>query len=190
VDAKEVLKLFVNKKALLKGHFQLSSGLHSEKYLQCALVLQYPNLAEKLCKELAKKFRKEKITTVVGPALGGVIVSYEVARALKVRSLFAEREEGVMTLRRGFELTPNDKVLVVEDVITTGGSVNEVIKLVKAKGAKVVGLGSIIDRSAESINFDVPFKSLAKIEIETYPAQDCPLCQKGIPVYKPGSRPG
>lgn len=188
MNAKEVLKIFVSKKALLTGHFQLSSGLHSEKYLQCALVLQHPDLAKKLCSELAKKFSKEKITAVIGPALGGVIVSYEVARALKVRSLFAEREEGAVALRRGFELSKKDRVLVVEDVITTGGSVNEVMKLVKSKGAEIVGLGSIIDRSLDDVDFGIPFKSLAKIEIETYSAQDCPLCQKGIPVYKPGSR--
>lgn len=188
MTSKEVLKIFVDKKALLTGHFRLSSGLHSEKYLQCALVLQYPNLAQKLCIALAKKFSKEKITAVIGPALGGVIVSYEVARALKVRSLFSERENGTMTLRRGFSLAPKDKVLIVEDVITTGGSVKEVIDLVKSKGAKVVGLGCIIDRSSQKTNFGVPFKSLAKINIKTYSAQNCPLCKKGMAVYKPGSR--
>ncbi len=185
----QVLKIFESKKALLSGHFQLSSGLHSQKYLQCALVLQYPDLAKKLCVALAKKFSKEKITAVIGPALGGVIVSYEVARALKVRSIFSERENGLMTVRRGFYINSDDNILVVEDVITTGGSVKEVIDLVKSKGAQVAGLGSIIDRASEKINFGVPTKSLAKIEIKTYPPQNCPLCKKGIPVYKPGSRP-
>lgn len=188
MTAKDVLNIFINKKALLSGHFRLSSGLHSEKYLQCALVLQYPDLAQKLCSELAKKFSTGKITAVIGPALGGVIVSYEVARALKVRSLFTEREKGTMALRRGFTLSKKDRVLVVEDVITTGGSVNEAMRLVKTKGAKIVGLGAIIDRSPDDINLNIPFKSLARIEIKTYSAQDCPLCKKGMAIYKPGSR--
>lgn len=188
MTAKEVLNIFVKKKALLSGHFRLSSGLHSERYLQCALVLQYPDLAQKLCSELAKKFSKGKITAVIGPALGGVIVSYEVARALKTPSLFTEREEGAMSLRRGFTLSKKDRVLVVEDVITTGGSVNEVMRLVKAKGAKIVGLGAIIDRSPDDISLGIPFRSLARIEIKTYSAQKCPLCKKGVAIYKPGSR--
>lgn len=188
MTSKEVLKIFENRKALLTGHFKLSSGLHSEKYLQCALVLQYPNLAKKLCAQLAKKFAGEKISVVIGPALGGVVVSYEVARALKARSLFSEREKGKMILRRGFKILPSDKVLVVEDVITTGASVKEVINLVKSKKARVIGLGSIIDRSIKKINFGVKQKSLARIEVKTYSAQDCPLCKKDIPVYKPGSR--
>ncbi len=198
---KEVLKIFDSKKALLSGHFRLSSGLHSEKYLQCALVLQYPEVAEKLSKDLARKFSNEKIDLVIGPALGGITLAYEVARALGVRGIFAERQEGPpantelscsragrMLLRRGFSIEKAERALVVEDVITTGGSTKEVIDVVKRSDGLVVGVGSIIDRSAEGIDFGVKFESLAKIEIETFEEKDCPLCKKNIPVTKPGSR--
>lgn len=185
----EVLKIFKEKNALLEGHFKLSSGLHSEKYLQCALVLQYPGIAEKLCKELAKKFEGEKITVVIGLALGGIIVSYEVSRALGARSLFAERDmSNAMVLRRGFSIGKNDRVLLVEDVITTGGSVSELVDIVKNSRAKLVGIAALIDRSSGKANFSAPFKALAKIEVKTYQEKDCPLCKKGIPVVKPGSR--
>ena len=185
---KEVLELFEKNNALLKGHFKLSSGLHSEKYLQCALVLQYPDIAEKLAKALAAKFFKDKIDIVVGPALGGVTFAYEVARALGVRGLFTEREEGAMTLRRGFSIAKGEKVLVVEDVVTTGKSTNEVIDVVKAAGGIVVGVGSVIDRSDKEPDFKVKFESLAKIKVETFNTENCPLCKNGIQVIKPGSR--
>ncbi|MDD5449347.1 MAG: orotate phosphoribosyltransferase [Candidatus Omnitrophica bacterium] len=184
----EVLNIFKKTNALLNGHFKLSSGLHSEGYLQCALVLQYPEYAEKICGELAGRFREKKPTVVIGPALGGVIVSYEVARAVKCRSLFAERENDKMTLRRGFEITSSDRVLVVEDVITTGGSTREVIDAVKSAGASIIGVGSIIDRSCGAVNFEVEFKSLVKISVSTFELDKCPLCEKGIPLTKPGSR--
>ena len=192
---KDILELFTGCNALLSGHFMLSSGLHSEKYLQCALVLQHPDIAEKLSKELAKKFHKEKIDVVIGPALGGVTFAYEVARALGARGLFTERQYGLpagqagkMVLRRGFSIEKGEKVLVVEDVVTTGGSTKEVIGVVKSLGADVIGVGSIIDRSGGEIDFSVPFKSLAKIRVDTFAEKDCPLCKKNIPVVKPGSR--
>ena len=185
---KEVLSVFDKYNALLKGHFKLSSGLHSEKYLQCALVLQHPDMAEKLAKELAKKFSQEKIGVVIGPALGGITLAYEVARSLGVRGIFAERHDGKMILRRGFSIEKGEKALVVEDVVTTGGSTKEVIDVVKDCGGTVVGVGSIVDRSDGTIDFGVEFKPLAKIEIETFTEKVCPLCKSGIPITKPGSR--
>lgn len=187
---KDVLKVFDKYNALLTGHFKLSSGLHSEKYLQCALVLQYPEAAEMLAKELAKKFAKEKIDVVAGPALGGITIAYEVARAIGVRGLFTERQDGKMVLRRGFSVKPGERVLVVEDVITTGGSTKEVVEVVKSLGGQVVGVGSIIDRSGAPVDFGARFESLAKIKIETFKEGDCPLCKRNIPVTKPGSRTG
>lgn len=185
---KEVLSLFTRHNALLTGHFRLSSGLHSEKYLQCALILQYPGLARKFSRELAKKFSKEKIDIVAGPALGGITLAYEVARAVGVRGLFMERHDGKMVLRRGFSIEKGEKVLVVEDVITTGGSTKEVIDVVKSFGGEVIGVGSIIDRSGGTIDFGAPFQSLARIEVGTYEEKNCPLCKKDIPITKPGSR--
>lgn len=184
----EVIELFKKYDAYKKGHFKLSSGLHSGYYLQCALVLAEPKVAAKLCGELAKKFKGKKIDLVVGPALGGIVVAYEVARALGVRGIFAEREEGKMALRRGFKITPSEKVLVVEDVTTTGGSVKEVIGLARSYSAKIVGVGAIIDRSGGKAKFGVPFKTLAKLNIKTYHPQNCHLCKAGIPAAKPGSR--
>lgn len=185
---KEVIGLFNKYEALLAGHFKLSSGLHSEKYLQCALVLQHPDVSEKLSKELAGKFSKDNIDVVIGPALGGVTLAYEVARALGVRGLFTERQEGKMVLRRGFSIKEGEKALVVEDVITTGGSTKEVIEVVKNFGGKVSGVGSIIDRSDTPVDFGAPFHALAKIKVETYKDGECPLCKKGIAITKPGSR--
>lgn len=186
---KEVLKIFKDNNALLNGHFKLSSGLHSGQYLQCALPLQRPDTAKRLCAALAKKFAGRKITVVIGPALGGIIVSYETARALGARSLFAERgQANEMSLRRGFFLNKNDRALLVEDVITTGGSVGELAGIVKKSGAKLVGIGALIDRSGGKANFKAPFKALAKIDIGIYKEEDCPLCKKGMPVAKPGSR--
>ena len=188
MNEKEILSLFSEKCALLAGHFKLSSGLHSRNYLQCALILQYPDIAEKLAKEIAKKFAKEKIDLVIGPALGGITLAYEIARALKVRGLFTERQEGAMVLRRGFAIQPGERALVAEDVITTGGSTKEVIGVVRNSGGIVVGVASIIDRSSEPVDFGVGFVPLAKIKVETYQEKDCPLCKANIPVTKPGSR--
>ncbi|MCX5667920.1 MAG: orotate phosphoribosyltransferase [Candidatus Omnitrophica bacterium] len=188
MNEKDVLKLFEQHGALLSGHFKLSSGLHSEKYLQCALVLQYPDIAERLSKALANNFSAEMIDVVIGPAMGGVTLAYEAARALGVRGLFTERQDGKMVLRRGFSISKGEKVLVVEDVVTTGGSTKEVIDLVKSFGADIVGVGSIIDRSSAGIDFGAPFKPLAKVEVETFEEDKCPLCKKQMPITKPGSR--
>jgi len=188
VKEQEILKLFEDTGALLKGHFRLSSGLHSGNYFQCSLLLQNPVIAERLCRELAGYFREDRPTCVVAPALGGVIVSYETARALGVRALFTERVEGKMTLRRGFELNKKDRVLVVEDVITTGLSTGEVLEVVRSKGSHVIGVGCIVDRSGKKPDFGVKLKNLARMDFPVYKPQECPLCRKGIEITKPGSR--
>lgn len=188
----EVLKIFEENEALLSGHFLLSSGLHSPRYLQCALVLQNPVLAEKLCSALAANIRPDDrvgaIDLVIAPALGGVIVAHEVARALGVRALFTERQEGAMKLRRGFQLDPGDRALVVEDVITTGGSTREVMEVVERHGGKIVCAGSLIDRSGGRVDLGVPFHALAVLEVQNYRPEDCPLCKAGSVAIKPGSR--
>lgn len=184
----EVLNIFRQYGALLEGHFLLSSGLHSEKYLQCAMVLQHPDVATDLCFRLAGLFRSEKVDLVIAPALGGIIVSQEVAKALGVRALFAERVEGKLTLRRGFDIKPGERALVVEDVVTTGGSTKETMRVVTDYGGVVVGAGSIIDRSGGSIDLGVPYQSLVTLAIEAYQPKECPLCVKGLELVKPGSR--
>lgn len=188
IKEKEILQIFEKTYTLLKGHFRLSSGLHSGEYLQCARVLQYPEYAEKLCRELASHFKEDKPTCVVAPALGGIIVSYETAKALAVRSIFTERKDGRMVLRRGFEIKPDDRVLVVEDVITTGLSTKEVLDVVKSLGAALIGVGSIVDRSGKKIDFGVKSMSLINLDFPVFPPEKCPLCKKGIEVTKPGSR--
>ena len=184
----DILNLFKETGALLSGHFRLSSGLHSGNYFQCALLLQNPDIAEKICQQLAGYFKDDKPTCVVAPALGGIIVSYETARSLGVKSLFAERVEGKMTLRRGFELKKEDRVLVVEDVITTGLSTSEVLEAVKSIGAKIIGVGCIVDRSGKILDFGVKLKSLVRLNFLTYKPEECPLCKNGIEIKKPGSR--
>ena len=184
----EILSLFKETGALLSGHFRLSSGLHSGNYFQCALLLQHPIVAEKMCRQLASYFKDDKPTCVVAPALGGVIVSYETARALTARALFTERVEGRMVLRRGFEIKKGDRVLVVEDVITTGLSTSEVLDAVRSTGAKIIGAGCIVDRSGKILDFGVKLKSLVRLDFSTYRQEDCPLCKKGIEITKPGSR--
>ncbi|WP_152568500.1 orotate phosphoribosyltransferase [Thermoactinomyces daqus] len=173
---------------LKEGHFLLSSGRHSGKYMQCAALLQYPQDAGKAGEAIASLFKGEKIDVVVGPALGGVIIAHEVARALNVRCLFAERKDGKMELRRGFAIQPGERVLVVEDVVTTGGSVKEVIELLLPLGAVIAGVGAIVDRTGGKNPFAYPFRALTKIHIESYEPENCPLCQQGLPVHKPGSR--
>lgn len=188
IKENEIIEIFKKSGALLSGHFKLSSGLHSNQYMQCALVLQHPEYAAKLGKGIADKFKDDKITVVAGPALGGIVIAHEVARALGVRCIFGEREDGKMTLRRGFNLGQKDRVLLVEDVITTGKSIKELIDVIKHSGAAIVGIGSIADRSSEKIDFGYDAKSLIKLDIKTFPPDDCPLCEQGIPVVKPGSR--
>lgn len=188
MNRNEVIEVFKKHSAYQKGHFLLSSGLHSEWYLQCALVLEHPKLSAKLCGELAKKFRSKKIDVVIGPALGGIVVAYEVARSLGAKGIFTEREEGKMALRRGFKIDKGERILVVEDVTTTGGSVKEVVELAKSCGAKVIGVGALIDRSGGKAKFGVPFKTLVKLNIKIYQPNKCPLCKQGFPLIKPGSR--
>lgn len=176
--------------SLKHGHFRLTSGLHSDAYMQCAALFEYADESEKLCRLLAQSFDGTKIDMVAGPALGGVIMSYEVARALGVRNIFAERENGKMTFRRGFadHIEKGMRVLVVEDVVTTGGSTKEVIALLKELGAEVVGVGSVVDRSGGKADFGVPFHPLMTMEAVTWTEDECPLCKKGEPIVKPGSR--
>jgi len=188
VDEQSVIDTFVRRGALLEGHFLLSSGLHSERYLQCALVLQHPEDAERLCSALADHFRDERVDLVIAPALGGVIVAHEVARSLEVRALFTEREASQMALRRGFQIGEGERALVVEDVITTGGSTREVIGVVERFGAEVVGIGSLIDRSGGKAVLAFRRAALATLSVPTYEPENCPLCRRGLPVVKPGSR--
>lgn len=185
---KEIFDIFIKTKAILNGHFILSSGKHSSEYMQCARVLEHPEYAKILCRELAERFSGEKIDTVIAPAIGGIIVSYETASALKARSIFTERSEGKMTLRRGFELKKEEKVLIVEDVITTGLSTNEVIKTVETYGSHIVGVGCLVDRSKGKASFSPRFESLIKVDIPNFDLNDCPLCKAGSPAIKPGSR--
>jgi len=184
----ELLDLYRTSGALLEGHFRLTSGLHSPGYLQCALVLQHPRHAEALGRAIADRVRDLRPTVVLSPALGGVVIGQEVGRALGVRAIFAERQDGKLSLRRGFTLDAGDRVLVVEDVMTTGGSTRETMDVAKAAGGQVVGAASIVDRSGCTIRFDVPFTSLLDIALPTYDPEKCPLCKEGLPVVKPGSR--
>jgi len=184
----ELLDLFQRSGALLEGHFRLTSGLHSPGYLQCALVLQHPAHAEALGHALGDLTRALRPTVVLSPALGGIVIGQEVGRALGVRAIFAERQDGALMLRRGFMLSETDRVLVVEDVLTTGGSTRETMQVAKASGAHVVGAASIVDRSGGGVAFDVPFHSLLAIDLATYEPDKCPLCARGLAVVKPGSR--
>lgn len=184
----EVLDIFRQSNALLEGHFRLTSGRHSNRYMQCAQVLQYPNHTAKLCSVIADAYKDKNVDVVIGPAMGGIIVAYEVGSQLGVRSIFTERENGAMTLRRNFDIQPGEKVLVVEDVVTTGGSVMEVIDVVKAKGGDIVGVGVLVDRSNGTVDFGYPLVPVLSMEVVSYEADECPLCKEGLPVVKPGSR--
>jgi orotate phosphoribosyltransferase len=188
VKQEEVIERFRRTGALLEGHFVLTSGLHSTKYLQCALVLQYPAEAESFGRAIAERFRGQNVETVVAPAIGGIIIGWEVARALGVRSIWTEREEGRMILRRGFTVRPGEKVLVVEDVITTGGSTRETIEAMRVAGALVVGAASIIDRSGGRSDVGVPRVALATLDVPALAPAACPQCEAGVPAIKPGSR--
>ena len=183
-----VLDRFRRAGAFLEGHFRLTSGLHSPGYLQSALVLQYPAEAEACGAAIAERVRGLGAQVVVSPALGGIVVGHEVARALGVRAVFAERQDGRLVLRRGFTLAPGERVLVVEDVVTTGGSTRETIDVARATGASVVGAASIVDRSGGQQGLDVPYYALVSLSLPTYEPESCPLCAQGLPVVKPGSR--
>ncbi len=184
----DLLTLFRRSGALHDGHFRLSSGLHSPGYLQCALVLQHPRDAEALGAALGNLVRPLGAVTVLSPALGGIVIGQEVGRALGVRAIFAERQDGTLTLRRGFALEPGEKVLVVEDVVTTGGSTRETMDVARAAGAVVVGACAVVDRSGGQQGLDVPFHALLPMVVPTYQPDDCPLCKQGLPIVKPGSR--
>jgi len=182
-----LLAMFRKSNALMRGHFELSSGLHSGHYFQCAQVLQYTKQAATICRELARRFRAARPTVVIGPAAGGILVAYETARALGARALYAERVDAEMQLRRGFTLTKKDRVLIVEDAITTGESARKVAKLVEDFGAKVVGIGTIVDRSGGKVRFEGrKFSRLFALAFETFPPHECPLCSEQIPVTRPG----
>jgi len=188
--ASSTLDLFRRTGAYLRGHFRLTSGLHSPEYLQCALVLQYPEHAERLGRELAALLRNERqVGVVAAPAIGGLTIGHEVARALGARFIFTERENGKMVLRRGFSVAEGETAVVVEDVVTTGGSSREVIEVLRAAGADVVGAGSIIDRSGGHADIGAPRVALCTLQAITYAPESCPLCRDGIPLTKPGSRP-
>lgn len=183
-----IMKILEETNALLSGHFLLSSGKHSSNYVQCAKIFEYPEYGEKIGEELAKLLKKYEPDVVIGPAMGGIILSYVVGKYLGIRNMFSERENGIMKLRRGFSIKTGEKVAVVEDVVTTGGSSKEVIELVKELGGEVVCVGAIIDRSGGKADFDVPFEYLISLNFPIYEPDACPLCEKNIPVVKPGSR--
>ncbi len=188
MENKKFLNLLGQCGALMDGHFLLSSGKHSSRYVQCALALQDSKICSKLCAALAERWRDKGVNVVVAPALGGIVFSYELGRHLGVRGIFMERPSGgEMTLRRGFAIAPQEKVLIAEDVITTGGSVKEIMERVRAIGAEIVGVAAIVDRSS-GIKFDCQAESCVQMEIPAYDPDSCPMCGKGMPVVKPGSR--
>jgi orotate phosphoribosyltransferase len=187
----QVLSIFKDTGALLEGHFLLTSGLHSNQYFQCAKVLQYPGHCESVCRVIADHFRTHRVDVVVAPAMGGIVVAQEVGRQLGVRTIFAERKEGAMQIRRGFAVAAGERVLVCEDVVTTGGSVQEVINLVLERRGVLTGVACIVDRSGDTVRFDrapEALVSVLRMNAVTYKPDACPLCAQGIPVVKPGSR--
>jgi orotate phosphoribosyltransferase len=186
--SRHLLTIFESTGALLEGHFQLTSGRHSNRYLQCALVLQFPEHAEWAGRALAASFENDRIEAVVAPAIGGIIVAHETARTLGVRALFAERENGLMTLRRGFNLRAGERVLVVEDVVTTGGSTRETIDAVERAGGIVVGAGSLVDRSDGKADVGVRRIALLTLDVRSFAPEECPMCKQGSTPIKPGSR--
>ena len=190
ITQQRVMEILEEAGVLLEGHFKLTSGRHSNKYLQCARIFRNTRYSEELCAALAEQYCHDNVQIVVGPAMGAVQMAYEVSRALHCENFFTERgEDGKMVLRRGFSVNPGDRVLVVEDVVTTGGSVREVIELVKEAGGEVVGVGSIVDRTGGKIDFGVPFKAVISVEVESWEPEECPLCKAGAPApVKPGSR--
>lgn len=189
MNKEEIFEVFKKAEALLEGHFLLTSGRHSNKYMQCAKVFSKPEYSELLCYELSKKINPDDIDCVVSPAIGGILMGYIVAKNLNKKNIFAERENGIMVFRRGFGLNKGERCLVVEDVVTTGGSVKEVIDLIKKSGGEVVTVASLVDRSSGVVDFGAPFLSLVKMDIESYIAEECPICKENTaPLVKPGSR--
>lgn len=187
MEREAILALLKERGAILEGHFRLTSGLHSSTYLQMALLLQDPFMGQKMGALIGEKFSRDRVDVVVGPALGGIVIGYMVGMALERKCIFAERgQDGAMQLRRGFYLEEGSRALIVEDVITTGGSVREVIDVIEEKGGEVVGIASIVDRSA--VELLPPITSLLRLEIHNYREEECPLCKQGIPIDAPGSR--
>ncbi len=183
-----MLDVFKTTGALLEGHFKLTSGRHSNTYFQCAKVLQYPEHLTAVCSRIARHFAGKNVETVISPAIGGIVVGTEVGRQLGVKTIFAERKDGIMTIRRGFSLEPNERVLVIEDVITTGGSVAEVIELINRSGASLVGVGSVVDRSNGRVKLADDHYSVLSMEVISYTPEECPLCREGVTIDAPGSR--
>jgi len=186
----EVKQLLIDTKAILEGHFLLTSGLHSPLYVEKFNVLQHPRYTEKLCQELAERFRDQQVELVIGPMTGGILLAHEVGKSLGTRAIFTEREKGVMTLRRGFCIEPGTRVLIVEDIVTTGGSVQEVVKVVRDCGGEIVGVGLLVDRSGGKADFGVSkenVQALLHLNVETYMAKACPLCEAGIGMTERGS---
>jgi orotate phosphoribosyltransferase len=190
LSGEEILKVFEDCGALLRGHFVLTSGRHSPKFLQAALVLQHPDKAKLLAEELATGFASEQIDLVVGPAVGGIILAHEVARALGVGACYSEKERDGMAIRRGFSVPPGTRAIVVEDVVTTGGSVKKTVEHLRERRAEVCGIGALVDRSGGTAQFDVPFHALADLAVDTYGQSDCPLCRGGVPLVEPDARRG
>lgn len=184
----EVKELLLKHGAILEGHFLLTSGLHSGMYVEKFQVLQYPKATEKLCEGFAEKFKDEKIDVVIGPVTGGIILAHETAKHFGTRAIFAERDNGRMTIKRGFEIQPGERVLIVEDIVTTGGSVMEVIDVVREWGGIVAGVAMLVDRSGGTVDFGVPAKALLTLKIDTFTPENCPLCKSGTPLVKRGSR--
>ncbi len=187
-EEKEIWEILKKTGAILNGHFLLSSGIHSDGYIQCARMLQYPYHADRVLKLIAQKVKHLDIEIVVGPALGGIIVAYELGRQLHKKAMFAERKDGIMQFRRGFVIRPGEKVLITEDVVTTGKSTLEVKELVEERGADVIGVACIVDRRSEDYRLDIPLYGALQMDIKTYTPENCPLCRKGIPIENPGSR--
>lgn len=188
MNNQQILEILIKCGVLIEGHFLLTSGKHSDKYMQCAKLFQQPKYSQAIVEMLVKKIKHYEADLVIAPAIGGIILSYEVARQLNIESIFAERDNGSMTLRRGFDIKKGTRILVVEDVVTTGGSVKEVIKLIERHGENIVGIASIIDRSKGEVDFGYPFESVIKIDFKTYDKDECPMCKSGSIPYKPGSR--
>lgn len=184
----EIMNVFEQCGALMEGHFLLSSGLHSNRYVQCARVFEHPRAAERLCGELTQKISDVPVDIVLGPAVGAITMAYEMSRQTGVPNVFAEREGGELRLRRGFSIPEGARVLLVEDVVTTGGSVKELFPIVKAAGATVTGVACLVDRSGGTAEFDVPFSSVLQVDVETFEPENCPLCEAGQPLEEPGSR--
>ena len=190
INKEEIMRRFEEAGAIQKGHFKLTSGVHSDAYIQCAQIMQYPEFIHNLCSELGKKFKGTEVDVIIGPAIGAIIMSHVMAMVLGpwVRAIFTERENGKMILRRSFEIKKGEKVLVVEDITTTGSSAREVIDIVKSRQAEVVGVGALIDRSGGKVDFGIRYEKLLTIKMNTYEPDDCPLCKNKIPITKPGSR--